>query len=77
LSNEFDLATSGPGSNRVNNVINAYFVPQIANVRVNPDGTPNNPIDQTHGVATSARTNPRTFGLFVSDPATNGMLIAH
>ncbi len=75
--NEFDLCTSGPGSNRVAGVMNAFFVPQIANVLLNADGTPNNPINSTHGVATSARTNPRTFGLLVSDQATNGQVVAH
>jgi hypothetical protein len=73
-SAEFETCTK---SNRVNGVINAYFVPQLANVLNNPDGSPNNPINVTHGVATSARTSPKTFGLLVSDQATNGQVAAH
>ena len=73
-SAEFNTCTA---SNRVNGTINAYFVPQLANVLLNPDGTPNNAINVTHGVATSARSNPNSFGLLVSDQATNGQVAAH
>lgn len=63
--------TRGTALNRVANTANAYFVPQIA------DGTVNNPIDQTIGVATSAKTDPLSFGLYVADIAVSGQVIAH
>jgi len=68
LSNEFNRATA---LNRVANVVNAYFVPQIA------DGTAANPINRTAGVATSAITDSVSFGLFVADFTTSGQVIAH
>jgi hypothetical protein len=68
LTNEFNRTTA---LNRVANSANAYFVPQIAN------GTATNPINRTLGVATSARTEPASFGLLVSDRASGGHVIAH
>jgi hypothetical protein len=70
LTNEFNNTTA---SNRVNNVVNAYFVPQIAN----PTSAQPTAVDQVHGVANSARTNPRTFGLLVGDAARSGHVVAH
>lgn len=67
LTNEFNTAQVG----RVRRAINAYFVPQIAN------GTPNNPINATLGVATSARGNPNTYALFIPDNANNSQIISH
>ena len=68
LTNEFDRTTQ---VNRVRRAINAYFVPQIANT------TANNPINATAGVATSARRDPRNYGLFVADWANSFQVIAH
>jgi len=73
-STEFNRTTS---LNRVQNTVNAYFVPQIADGTVLPNGTVRNPINRTIGVATSAKTNPINFGLFVSDIAASGQVIAH
>lgn len=61
--------------NRVANAVNAYFVPQIANPTA--AGNANTPINLVAGVATSARTSRRTYGLFVADWATNFQVVAH
>ncbi len=71
---EFDPCTR---SNRVAGVVNAYFIPQIANMRNNADGTPNEPMNQVIGTANSAVRNPNTFGILISDEALNGQPIAH
>jgi hypothetical protein len=72
LTNEFDRTTQ---VNRAPRAINAYFVPQIANPTAAGDA--NTPINRVAGVATSARGNPRTYGLFVAERVTNAHTIAH
>jgi hypothetical protein len=61
--------------NRVARAINAYFVPQIANPTAPAPNT--TPINLVAGVATSARGNPTTYGLFVAERVTNAHTIAH
>lgn len=63
--------------NRVAGAINAHFVPQIANTLVNTDGSPNNAVYATAGVATSAITDPTNYGLYVADWATSFQVITH
>ena len=68
LTTEFDRTTQ---INRVAHALNVYFVAQIAN------GTANNPINSTAGVAVSARRNPTIYGLFIADWTTSFQSIAH
>ncbi|MEO6002390.1 MAG: hypothetical protein ABIZ04_16220 [Opitutus sp.] len=65
---EFQTVTA---INRVPNAANAYFVSQLA------DGTAAVPINTILGLATSARRNPRTFGLFIAENAESGQVLAH
>ena len=62
-SGEFEQVTA---LDRQPNAINAYFVPQCANPTAAANATQ---INRVNGVATSARANPRTYGLFVADRA--------